>query len=192
MRRKFISLFLSLVAAVPFGAALTVTSQTGNASAAADTAAKKATPAKAKVKKTPVHKKSTKKKTTKKHKKHRTTKKKKTVTKATPTPRPTSTPRPTTTPTSAASGTFAGPQIQSRYGPIQVSLVVENGQITDVKVSNTPDTARSVVIQDQAVPLLKQEVLKAQSAGIHMISGATVTSRAFEQSLQSALTKAAL
>lgn len=189
MRRKIISLVLSVVAAVPFGAALTISGHPGQASAASEGATKKATPAKAK--KTPTPKKSTKKKSTKKHK---TTKKKKTVKKATPTPKPkpTSTPKPTATPTSDTSGTFAGPQIQSRFGPVQVTLVVENGQITDVKVSNTPDTARSVVIQNQAVPLLKQEVLKAQGGGIHMISGATVTSRAFEQSLQSALTKAGI
>jgi uncharacterized protein with FMN-binding domain len=68
--------------------------------------------------------------------------------------------------------------------------VVQNGQITDVKVSNAPDTARSVVIQNEAIPLLKQEALKATSANIHLISGATITSRAFQQSFQGALSKA--
>lgn len=185
MKRKIISLLLSLVAAGPFGAGLAVAGHPGQASAAPDGATKKVTHTKAK--KTPMHKASVK-------KKHKTTKKKGPVKKATPTPKPkaTSTPKPTATPTTDISGTYDGPQVQSRYGPVQVSLVVSNSQITEVRVSNAPDTARSVVIQDQAVPLLKQEVLKAQSSAIHLISGATVTSRAFEQSLQSATTKAAL
>ena len=41
----------------------------------------------------------------------------------------------------------------------------------------------------QALPLLRQEFLKAQSANVEMISGATDTSQAFAESLQSALAK---
>jgi uncharacterized protein with FMN-binding domain len=185
---------LSIIAAVPFSAVLLVSGRADRASAAPERSTTKVAHATAKATKTPV-KKSAKKKATKK----KATKKKKTVKKATPkpTPRPTAkpkpTPKPTATPTqSTSSGTFEGPQIQSRFGPVQVTLSVQNGQITEVKVSNAPDTARSILIQDQAVPLLKQEVLKAQSASIHMISGATITSRAFEQSLQGALDKANL
>ena len=48
---------------------------------------------------------------------------------------------------------------------------------------------RSQYIMSQALPLLRQEFLQAQSANIQMISGATDTSQAFAQSLQSALSK---
>ena len=48
---------------------------------------------------------------------------------------------------------------------------------------------RSQYIMSQALPLLRQEFLQAQSENIQMISGATDTSQAFAQSLQSALSK---
>ena len=46
---------------------------------------------------------------------------------------------------------------------------------------------RSVRINDEALPILHTEVMKAQSANINGVSGATVTSRAYERSLQSIL-----
>jgi hypothetical protein len=52
-------------------------------------------------------------------------------------------------------------------------------------------TSRSQFIMTQALPILRQEFLNAQSAHIQLISGATFTSDAFEQSLQSALLRAA-
>jgi uncharacterized protein with FMN-binding domain len=61
---------------------------------------------------------------------------------------------------------------------------------TDLGGSYTYHTGRSQLIMSQALPLLRQEFLKAQSANIQMISGATMTSQAFEESLQSALRKA--
>jgi uncharacterized protein with FMN-binding domain len=42
------------------------------------------------------------------------------------------------------------------------------------------------------VPILKREVLSAQSANIHAVSGATLTSNAYKQSLRNALSKAHL
>jgi uncharacterized protein with FMN-binding domain len=51
-------------------------------------------------------------------------------------------------------------------------------------------TARSQFIMSQALPLLRQEFLQAQSADVQMISGATYTSHAFLESLQSALLRA--
>jgi uncharacterized protein with FMN-binding domain len=51
-----------------------------------------------------------------------------------------------------------------------------------------PDhTDRSVYISQQALPLLIEETLKAQSAKIYLISNATYTSDAFGQSLQAAI-----
>ena len=48
---------------------------------------------------------------------------------------------------------------------------------------------RSQFIMSQSLPMLRQEFLSAQSANIQMVSGATYTSQAFVQSLQSALLK---
>ena len=61
---------------------------------------------------------------------------------------------------------------------------------TDLGGSYTYHTSRSQFIMSQALPQLRQEFLTAQSANVQMVSGATYTSQAFVQSLQSALLKA--
>lgn len=60
---------------------------------------------------------------------------------------------------------------------------------TDLGGSYSYHTSRSQYIMSQSLPYLRQEFLKAQSANVQMVSGATNTSQAFEQSLQSALLK---
>jgi uncharacterized protein with FMN-binding domain len=95
-----------------------------------------------------------------------------------------------------------GPQAQvDRWGLIQVTLVVKKTtttvgtkkkvtrKITGVRVPVYPNhTDRSVFINEQAIPMLVQEVLTAQfNPNIDLVSGATDTSYAFAQSLQAAL-----
>ena len=66
--------------------------------------------------------------------------------------------------------------------------------ITNVSVPISPNhTARSVYINSVALPLLTQETLKAHFnlSKIYLISGASLTSVAFGQSLQAALLAAA-
>jgi uncharacterized protein with FMN-binding domain len=63
-------------------------------------------------------------------------------------------------------------------------------KFTDLGGSYSYHTSRSQYIMSQALPLLRQEFLAAQNAGVQNISGATYTSQAFTQSLQSALLKA--
>ncbi len=54
-----------------------------------------------------------------------------------------------------------------------------------------PDThSTSVYINQQAMPYLQQEAIQAQSANVNIVSGATDTSIAFQQSLASALAQA--
>ena len=90
-----------------------------------------------------------------------------------------------------------------RWGDVQVTLVVKKTTTTvgaKTKVTRRiiraaatyPDhTDRSIFINQQAIPWLTQEVLKAQfNSNINLISGATDTSYAFVQSLQSAILKA--
>lgn len=94
-------------------------------------------------------------------------------------------------PASAASSTkaqtFKGPTEYVDHGPVQVSIVVKNKKITGVTVTNSPEGGRSVQIQGQAIPILKQETLRAQSASINEVSGATDTSVGYIQSLQAAV-----
>ena len=91
----------------------------------------------------------------------------------------------------ATKQTFTGPTEETRHGPIQVSIVVKSKKIVDVKSKIAPnEDGRSPFLQSHATPVLRQEVLTAQSANIDTVSGATETSEAFIQSLQSAIKKA--
>jgi uncharacterized protein with FMN-binding domain len=103
-----------------------------------------------------------------------------------------SSPTPTATPTPAASGlrsgTFTGQTYSDQYGNLQVQVVISGGRITDVKLLQYPrNEPQSSFISSQALPLLREEVLQAQSAKIDAISGATFTSENYAASVQSAL-----
>jgi uncharacterized protein with FMN-binding domain len=88
-------------------------------------------------------------------------------------------------------GTFTGPVTNAYYGMVQVQVVIQNGKISDVKFLDYPhDRRTSQEINAQAMPWLTQEAIQAQSANINIISGATLTSEAFANSLQSALNSA--
>jgi uncharacterized protein with FMN-binding domain len=77
---------------------------------------------------------------------------------------------------------------QTRWGPVQVQVRISGGKITEVTVLQQPDgNFRDQEINSYALPLLKQQVLSAQSASIDGVSGATVTSDGYRQSLQAAL-----
>ena len=94
----------------------------------------------------------------------------------------------TTPAASNVSGVFTGETVEMEYGPVQVAIDVQAGKITDVKALQYPvDRPRSQFINAQAIPLLRSEVLQAQSANINLISGATFTSNAFASSLQAAI-----
>ena len=88
-------------------------------------------------------------------------------------------------------GTYTGSSADAYYGNVQVSATVVGGKLTDVKFLQYPNTHQtSVIINQQAMPYLKQEAIQAQSPNVQIISGATFTSQAFQQSLQAALSQA--
>ncbi len=91
------------------------------------------------------------------------------------------------------SGTFSGSSASTPFGNVQVEVVVSAGKITDVKALQlTGPDGRSVSISNYAAPILRSEVLKAQSAKVSSVSGATYTSEGYLKSLQSAIDKAGL
>ncbi|MEI2827295.1 MAG: FMN-binding protein [Dermatophilaceae bacterium] len=93
----------------------------------------------------------------------------------------------------AGGSTFVGAAVGTRYGNVQVQITVADGRITSATVLQVPNRDRKdVMINSRAVPILNQAVVAAQSADIDMVSGATVTSMAYVQSLQSALDQAHL
>ncbi|HSX40662.1 MAG TPA: FMN-binding protein [Candidatus Saccharimonadales bacterium] len=88
-------------------------------------------------------------------------------------------------------GTYTGDVTDAYYGNVQVQVAIVNGKISDVIFLQYPNDARtSQVINAQAMPLLKSEAIQAQSANVDIVSGASQTSQAFQQSLASALKKA--
>jgi uncharacterized protein with FMN-binding domain len=108
---------------------------------------------------------------------------------------PTASPRslPTVAPTTSgqASAKFTGNGIQTPYGDVQVAITVSGGKIVDVQALTLPsDRSRSAYISEVVAPMLRSEAIQASSARINVISGATYTSRAYSQSLASALAKA--
>ncbi len=95
--------------------------------------------------------------------------------------------------TTGATKTVTGTTASTRWGPVQVQLTVATGKVTAVDVVQYPDgNGRDQEINSYAIPTLVQETLTAQSANIDMVSGATVTSDGYLQSLQSALDQAGI
>ena len=85
-------------------------------------------------------------------------------------------------------GTFTGAVESTRFGNVQVQVVVAGGKITDVKALQLTDAERrSQMISATAAPILRSEVLQAQSGNVDTVSGATITSDAYLSSLQAAL-----
>lgn len=81
-----------------------------------------------------------------------------------------------------------GSRIVTRYGPVQVRLVMSGTRITDVIALAAPDeVARSRQISDDALPQLRAQVIAAQSADVDGVAGATYTVEGYRQSVQSAL-----
>ncbi|MCJ1674497.1 MULTISPECIES: FMN-binding protein [unclassified Rathayibacter] len=95
--------------------------------------------------------------------------------------------------TGGTDGTYTGTAVATRYGDVQVAITVAGGAITDVTALQLTDKEnRSVSISNRAAPILRSEVLAAQSADVASVSGATYTSDAYLDSLQSAIDQAGL
>ncbi len=108
-----------------------------------------------------------------------------------PTPTPTPTPTPSNAGPTYKDGQYTGQDFPNQFGDTQVKVTVSGGRITNVQPLQLPfDRQRSAEISQYAAPLLHDEVLQAQSAQIDSLSGATYTSDAYAQSVQSALDQA--
>jgi uncharacterized protein with FMN-binding domain len=93
--------------------------------------------------------------------------------------------------TAAINGTFTGPSVNVNYGNVQVKITVVNGRITDAVAVKAP-TGKNDRWTNMAVPILKEQTLKAQSANIQGASGASYTSYGWFTSLQGAIALAGL
>ena len=109
-----------------------------------------------------------------------------------PTPTPTKTPKPSKAPTGTLKdGTYDGDAINFKYGTAQVEIVVSGGVITEVKALQLPTgggyTKRVTTFFQTQVP---SRIVADQGWKISNVGGATFTSRAYSQSLQSAINQA--
>lgn len=93
--------------------------------------------------------------------------------------------------TAPAARQVTGRAFDNPYGTVQVRVTLDGSRLVDVAAVQSPaDQDRSVEIAREALPLLRQEVLKAQSAQIDVVSGASYDSQGYAQSVQSALDQA--
>ncbi|MEI8174896.1 MAG: FMN-binding protein [bacterium] len=88
-------------------------------------------------------------------------------------------------------GEYVGDSVDAYYGNVQVKAIISGGKLTDIQFLDYPqDRGTSVRINSRALPILKKEAIKAQSANVNTVSGASETSPAFIKSLASALNQA--
>jgi uncharacterized protein with FMN-binding domain len=88
-------------------------------------------------------------------------------------------------------GSFTGSVANTRYGPVQVRIVVKNGKIVDAQAVQAPSGSNDRYTQ-KAVPVLRQQTIAAQSANVQGVSGASFTSYGWYESLASAIAQAGL
>jgi uncharacterized protein with FMN-binding domain len=92
-------------------------------------------------------------------------------------------------PVGGVTGSFTGSVANTRYGPVQVKITVENGKIVDAQAVQAPSGSNDRYTQ-KAVPVLRQQTIAIQSANVQGVSGASFTSYGWYQSLASAISKA--
>ena len=79
-------------------------------------------------------------------------------------------------------GTYTSAVENAYYGNVQIQITIASGKLTNVKFLQYPNShTTSVIINQQVMPYLKQEAIKAQSANVQLITGATFTSQAFQR-----------
>ncbi|OSZ59641.1 FMN-binding domain-containing protein [Streptomyces pharetrae CZA14] len=83
----------------------------------------------------------------------------------------------------SASAVVAGSTVATEKGDVQVEVTFEGERITSVRMLRQPNHPQTT----NAVPVLIEETLEAQSADIDSVTGATVTSEGYKESLQAAL-----
>jgi uncharacterized protein with FMN-binding domain len=90
-----------------------------------------------------------------------------------------------------ADGDYTGPAVNAYYGLVQVQVSIQGGRLVSIDVLRYPSDRRtSRYINSQALPMLQREVIQAQNAHVYGVSGATLTSQAYLQSVDAALREA--
>ncbi|NBE85342.1 FMN-binding protein [Micromonospora rubida] len=108
--------------------------------------------------------------------------------------RPTSAPRTTAAPPKSTTRTVTGSVVSNEYGNVQVQITLSGTRIVDVVALELPqETAQSDRRSEEVDGRYggtAGQVVRKQSADLDTVSGATVTSTSYRQSLQAALDRA--
>jgi uncharacterized protein with FMN-binding domain len=81
-----------------------------------------------------------------------------------------------------------GDSVMTQWGPVQVSATVAGGQVCEVHAVSWPSNdGKSQMINAYAIPQLDQMATASGGTQLDYVSGATYTSNAYAQSLQSIL-----
>lgn len=94
-------------------------------------------------------------------------------------------PSSSSTPTGKQDMTVQGDAVNYRYGTIQLEVVRKSQKITAVNLIQAGANGG----REQAFPTLVQAALDSQGSGFGNLSGATYTTQAFKQALDSAISK---
>ena len=91
---------------------------------------------------------------------------------------------PVSTPSTSGTGVVVkGTTVGTEKGDVQVEVTFEGDAISAVRMLKQPNHPQTTA----AVPTLISETLQAQSADIDTVSGATLTSEGYKESLQAAI-----
>ena len=106
--------------------------------------------------------------------------------------RPIATPRaierPSATPAPPGSKTGTGPVVATPFSVIQVRATLTDGRLTGVEtIALSGDGHHTEALNARAEPILREEALRAGSAEIDVVSGATSTSESWIESLRAAI-----
>lgn len=93
--------------------------------------------------------------------------------------------------TTYTNGKYAGTVANTSWGDVQVQVVIDNNRIASVATTQYPtDRPLSAKINQAVIPMLEQEAVRVQSADVQFVTGATVTTEGFIESLKNALSQA--
>ena len=96
-------------------------------------------------------------------------------------------------PTSPDARAVNGPEIETRFGPMQVQIIVAGGVIEEVIALELPQETRTSRMLSRVLwPVFRDGTVEAQSADIDFTSSATVTWEAYIESLEAAMEIAGL
>ena len=93
--------------------------------------------------------------------------------------------------TGYTNGKYLGDVANTAWGDVQVQVVIDGNRIASISTVKFPqDRPLSAKISQFAIPMLEQEAVHMQSAQVDFVTGATLTTEGFIESLKTALTQA--